>query len=205
MSVVCDWGWYSYEMFWWSSSYFSVLVRFSHEMSCLIHFPMSFHAFWPYEISCFSLHSFHMRLTFWWDLMFCCRCKISLGDVMLFSCIVILWISYFLSVTRSPYEISCFLALMRFYEISKWDLMLLWPLWDFLMGFHQHALHQVDTYVWGWRNVTWTCSCDWRRFSRGLGLWSDVCYLKNVCLLWAVTVFWSRVLPPSFLARLFWM
>ena len=110
---------------------------------------------------------------------------------MLFSCIVILWISYFLSVTRSPYEISCFLALMRFYVISKWDLMLLWPLWDFLMGFHQHALHQVDTYVWGWRNVTWTCSCDWRRFSRGLGLWSDVCYLKNVCLLWAVTILWS--------------
>jgi hypothetical protein len=56
---------------------------------------------------------------------------------------------------------------------------------------HQHALHQVDTYVWGWCNVTLTCYCDSRRFSRGLGWWSDVCNLKNVCLLCAVAVFWS--------------
>ncbi len=27
-------------------------------------------------------------------------------------------------------------------------------------------LHQVDTYVWGWRNIPWTCSCDWRIFTQ---------------------------------------
>ncbi len=35
-----------------------------------------------------------------------------------------------------------------------------------------------------------------------LGVWVGVYNLKNVCLLWAVTVFWSGLfLPPSFLAR----
>ncbi len=38
---------------------------------------------------------------------------------------------------------------------------------------HQHALHQVATYVWRWRNVTGTCSCDSRRLTRGLGWWGD--------------------------------
>ncbi len=36
-------------------------------------------------------------------------------------------------------------------------------------SFHQHALHPIDTYVWGWCNVTWTCSCDSRRFTRWFG------------------------------------
>ncbi len=46
-------------------------------------------------------------------------------------------------------------------EISWWDFMHFWPLWVHweTEGFvwklsdscHQHALHQVDTYVWGWR------------------------------------------------------
>ncbi len=48
----------------------------------------------------------------------------------------------------------------------------------------------ASSIVWGWCNVIWTCCCDSRRFTRGLGWWRDVCHLKNVCLLWAVTVLW---------------
>jgi hypothetical protein len=52
-------------------------------------------------------------------------------------------------------------------------------LWD---SCHEYALHSVDTYVWGWCNVTWTCSCDSRRFIRwGVGWRNAVCNLKNVC------------------------
>ncbi len=40
--------------------------------------------------------------------------------------------------------------------------------WKLSDSCHQHALHQVDTYVWGWRSVTWTCCCDIRRFTLGL-------------------------------------
>jgi surface protein len=80
---------------------------------------------------------------------------------------------------------------------------------------HQHALHQVDTYVWGWRSVTWTCSCDSRRFTQGFWLEKWRTYLKNFCVLWSVWVFWSGFIRlfflrvdcecnrPSFLATVF--
>ncbi len=51
--------------------------------------------------------------------------------------------------------------------------------------------------------MTWT-----RRFTRGLVWWSDVCNLKNVCPLWAVTVFWSgltvNVIGLPCLAKVFY-
>ncbi len=71
-----------------------------------------------------------------------------------------------------------------------------------------HALHQVDTYVWGWRNMTWTCPCDSRRFTWEFGL-------VEWCFFLAVTVFLSgffRLLflrvdcecnQPSFFATVF--
>ncbi len=59
------------------------------------------------------------------------------------------------------------------------------------------------------------CFCDSRRFTRGLGWWSDVCNLKNVWHLRDVTVFWLGFFRlfvlrvncecnrPSFLATVF--
>ena len=58
---------------------------------------------------------------------------------------------------------------------------------------HQHAWHQVDRYVWGRRNVTWTWSCDWRRLTRGFGLVNRVLYVvwRRCWFRWAVRAFWS--------------
>ncbi len=83
--------------------------------------------------------------------------------------------------------------------------------WKWSDSCHQHAWHQADTYVWE-DDVTWP--------EHAVGIeewcwWSDACNLKNVYLLWAVTVFWSGFLRllvlrvdcesnrPSFLVTVF--
>jgi surface protein len=48
--------------------------------------------------------------------------------------------------------------------------------------------------------TTRTCSCDSRGLTRGLGWRSNVFSLKDVCLIWAVEVFWS-----GFLLRLLFL
>ncbi len=88
--------------------------------------------------------------------------------------------------------------------------------WKWSDSYHQHALHQVDMYVWE-DDVTWPelALVIQGGSLGGLGWWSDICQLKNGCLLWAVTVFWSGFLRflllrfdcecnrPSFLATVF--
>ena len=91
---------------------------------------------------------------------------------------------FFLAVVRFPYDMACLLVLVPIAVVSQYSGVMGWwrggdakacmrewgrgkVVWFVC---HQHAWHQFDTYVWGWRNVTWTCSCDSRRFTRGFGL-----------------------------------
>ncbi len=62
-------------------------------------------------------------------------------------------------------------------------------LWKLSDSCYQHALHEVDAYVWGWRNATRTCSCDSRRCTRGLGWWRDVMYV--ICRMFAFFELWQ--------------
>jgi hypothetical protein len=89
-----------------------------------------------------------------------------------------------------------------------------WVRWE-TEGFVWKLSDTCQQHVWGWRNVTLTCSCNSRSFNWRFGWWSDVCNLENVSLLYAVRVFWSgffRLLflrydcernRPSFLATVF--
>ncbi len=53
---------------------------------------------------------------------------------------------------------------------------------------------------WGWRNIASTCFLWLKDFhSGGLGWWSDGWSFKNVCLFWAVSVFWSGFFRLLFL------
>ncbi len=177
-----------------------------------------------YEMSSWNLSRFCCIL-FWWDFLTRFHALLAVMRCPLWE---------FMSLvhnfcTRYPWW--HFMLFWGLYELCVWDFMLVWPWCDFLMRFHAFWLPNIffdgviegqwrggcwrmreieiectRSYVWGWCNVTWTCSCDSRRFTRGLGWWSDVCNLKNVCLLWAVTVFWSGFfLLPSFLACWLWM
>ncbi len=44
---------------------------------------------------------------------------------------------------------------------------LVWKLSD---SYDNHAMHEVNTYVWGWRNITWICYCDLMRW-RNTVIW----------------------------------
>jgi surface protein len=94
-------------------------------------------------------------------------------------------ISWFSSVTRFFYGWCDVRTVERWMlkETADWVYtMVYWTLRCFVCASWMCKLGDV-----GW----WNCYCDSRRFSRGLGWWSDVCNLKNVCLLCAVAVFWS--------------
>ncbi len=149
----------------------------------------------PYDI-CRVFAAYFSDEISWWDFMLLLnRYEMSLWD-------------FVLSAAQFSYEMSC------------WEFMLIWAVTSFayeiacLFGryryadsCHQHAWHQVDTYVWGCRNVTPEHALVIEGGSLGgLGWWSDVCNLKNVLPSMGCLTILISVLRPSFLARCWlWM
>ncbi len=108
-------------------------------------------------------------------------------------------------------------------EVGWWLMQVVWCVSPAHITLRQTQIFKywpvkVDTYVWRWRNVTWTrYAVAIQGGSLGFfGWWSDVCNLKNDCLLWVITVFWSGFFHllflrvdcecnrPSFLATVFY-
>ncbi len=139
--------------------------------------------FGRYEIPCFLLKMFLMRVPYWefmlfarqfsfeiclWDFILFGSYEISLWDFTLFGPHEISWdflmgFHAFLAVIKFLYEISCFLLhkfLKRSYEIILWDsirrvyaVCYIICLWDLLVRFHEIILW--DFMLFGSYEISW--------------------------------------------------
>ncbi len=135
----------------------------------------------------------------WW--VICCYSLLHVYLVRFVDGICLMRCLAFLAVKRFLDEMSsCLLSnfVFKMWYKDGWD----WVYTSFIGRCVVLGVQVGWWFVVGEMNVSWVMVGEsasalgdkrlyWRRFSWGLGWWSDVYNLKNVCLVWAVWVFWS--------------